>query len=115
MSHTSNVSESILPVIAKQERELLARIRSSEEEAQAAIEKARAAARSYRQGRESSLAEEVAKIRREAEEARLQEFQETVDVAERALVDVRIEAGRRVPETAKKVLSLFLPLTSGEN
>ncbi len=115
MSHTSNVSESILPAIAKQEGELLARIRSSEEEAQTAIEKARADARSYRQECESSLAEEVAKIRREAEEVRLQEFQKTVDVAEQALVDVRVEAGRRVPETAKKVLSLFLPSTRGEN
>ncbi len=115
MSHTSNATESILPAIAKQERELLARVRASEKEAQDIIEKARADAREYRQERESSLAEEVARIRREAEEARLQEFQETVDVAEQALVDVRIEAGRRVPETAKKVLSLFLPSTRGEN
>ncbi len=109
MSHTSNASESILPAIAEQERELLAQIRSSEEEAQDIVEKARSDAREYVQKREGDLAEEIAKIRREAEESRLQRFQETVDAAEQALVDVQAEAERRVSGTAKKVLSLFLP------
>lgn len=115
MTQTSNASESILPAIAEQERELLAQIRSSEEEARNIIEKARSDAREYRQERETGLAEEVAKIRHEAEEARLQKFQETVGAAEQALVNVRVEADRRVPETARKVLSLLLPPTRGEN
>lgn len=113
MSQTSNASQSILPAVAKQEQELLARIRASEEEAQAAIEKARADARSYRQERDSSLVEQVAIIRGEAEKARLQEFQGTVDAAEARLVEVREASLRRVPETAKEVLALFLPTASG--
>ena len=113
MSHSSNVSESILPAIAKQERELLARIRSSEEEAQSILEKTRADAREYRQEREASLADEVARIRREAEEVRLGEFQATVSAAEEKLVEVRETALLRVPEMAKEVLALFLPKASG--
>ncbi len=113
MSHTSNVTESILPAIAKQERELLARIRSSEEEAQNIIEKARADAREYRQEREAGLAEEVARIRHASEEIRLRDFQATVSAAEEKLVDVREASLMRVPETAEKVLTLFLPKASG--
>ncbi len=113
MSHTSNASESILPVIAKQERELLARIRSSEEEAQNIIEKARSDAREYRQEREAGLAEEVARIRRESEEVRLREFQATVSAAEEKLVEVREAALLRVPEMAKEALALFMPKASG--
>lgn len=113
MSHTSNATESILPAIAKQERELLARVRASEEEAQDIIEKARADAREYRQEREASLANEVARIRRESEEARLREFQGTVSAAEDKLVEVREAAVLRVPEMAKEVLALFLPKVSG--
>ena len=113
MSHTSNVTESILPGIAKQERKLLARIRSSEEEAQNIIEKARSDAREYRQEREAGLAQEVARIRRKSEEARQREFEATVSAAEEKLVEVREAALLRVPETAKEVLELFIPKVSG--
>ena len=113
MSNTSNVSESILPAIAKQERELLARIRSSEEEAQSIIEKTRADARQYRQEREAGLADEVSRIRRESEEVRLRQFPATVSAAEEKIVEVREAALLRVPETAKEVLTLFLPKASG--
>ena len=113
MSHTNNVTESILPAIAKQEQELLARKRASEDEAQGIIEKARSDAREYHQEREAVSADEVARIRRESEEARLREFQAAVGAAEEKLVEVREAALQRVPETAKEVLALFLPKASG--
>lgn len=113
MSNTSNVIESILPAIAKQERELLARVRASEEEAQRIVEKARVDARAYRQEREESLASEVARIRRESEEKRLGQFQGTVSAAEDKLVAVRESSLIRVPEMAEKVLALFVPTSSG--
>ena len=113
MSNTNNVTESILPAVAKQERELLERIRASEEEAQDIVEKARTDARSYRQEREESLSSEVARIRSESEEKRLNQFQSTVSAAEEKLVAVRESSMTRVPEMADKVLALFLPNSSG--
>ena len=113
MSHTSNASQSILPAVAKQEQDLLARIRASEVESQAAIDKARSDARTYQQECESKLADQVATIRRDAEDARLQEFNKTVGAAEERLVEVREASIRRVPEMAKEVLGLFLPNGSG--
>lgn len=113
MTQTSNASESILPAIAEQERELLAQICSSEEEARNIIEKARSDARQYRQEREADLAEEVARIRNQSEQERLREFQATVNAAEEKLVEVREAALLRVPETAKEVLTLFFPKASG--
>ena len=114
MSDTSNVTESILPAIAKQEQELLERIHASEEEAQGIIEKARADAREYQQEQEAVLAAEMARLRRESEEVRLREFDATVGAAEAKLVEVREAALLRVPEMAKEVLTLFLPRASGE-
>jgi len=111
--NTNNVTESILPAVAKQEGELLERIRASEEEAQGIVEKARTDARSYRQEREESLASEVARIRGESEEKRLSQFQSTVGAAEEKLVAVRESSLTKVPEMADKVLALFLPNSSG--
>lgn len=113
MSNNSNVTESILPTIAKREQELLAQLRASEEEAQGIIEKARADARAYSQERETSLASEIASMRRESEETRLRKFQATVGAAEEKLAEVREAALLRVPEMAKEVLALFLPKASG--
>jgi len=113
VSNTNNVTKSILPAVAKQEGELLERIRASEEEAQGIVEKARTDARSYRQEREESLASEVARIRGESEEKRLSQFQSTVGAAEEKLVAVRESSLTKVPEMADKVLALFLPNSSG--
>lgn len=113
MSQANNASQSILPAVAKQERELLARICASEEEARNIIEKARSDARAYRQEREAKLADEVAGIRREAEDVRQREFQTTVNAAEERLVAVRESSLRRVPEMASEAQALFVPGATG--
>ena len=52
-------------------------------------------------------------MRREAQEARLKEFQETVDRAMAGLEGLRNEASGRVPELARQVLALFTPKPGG--
>lgn len=113
MSNSDNASQSILPAVAKHERELLARVRATEEEAQRIIETARSDARAHSQACEAKLAEEIARIRRASEDVRLSEFQATVDAAEDRLVSVREGAMQRVAEMANTVQALFTPNSSG--
>ena len=113
MSAADNASESILSSVAKHEKDLLAQVRASEEEARHIVEKARSDAREHLAAAESGLSEEVARIRREAEERRERTFSERVRVADQQLAGVREEARRRVQAAGKKVLALFVPSVSG--
>ena len=83
-------------------------------EARDIVEQSRAEARRHLQEKESELAAETATLRREAEAARLREFEETVNSAVARLDGVREEASGRVPELAKQVLSLFVPAVTEE-
>ena len=113
MSKSNNGSESILPAVAKHERELLARVRESEEEAQRIVETARSDARAHREQSDSQLADEVAEIRRAADEKRHAAFQVTVDAASASLVTVRETSQQRIPATTEKVMALFVPGNGG--
>lgn len=109
LATSEKTSNSILGQVAQHEQQLLAQIVASEAEAQRIIDEARAEARKHLQSSEVELNEEIAKLRREAEESRLQAFQATVDAAEKRLDSLRAETSRRVPELADKALGLFLP------
>lgn len=102
-------SGSILRKVADHEKKLLADIESSELEAREIVDEARAEARKHLQAEESKLTEEVATIRREAESARQDEFDATVQAAEQRLTSVREDAAARTSEIADKVLNLFVP------
>jgi vacuolar-type H+-ATPase subunit H len=109
LATAEKTSNSILGQVAQHEQQLLAQIEASEEESQRIIDEARAEARKHLQTSEAELIEEVAKLRRQAEDARLQAFQATVDAAEKRLESLRVETARRVPELADRALGLFLP------
>lgn len=99
----------MLASVAKHERELLEKIDASKEEARNIIERARSDARKHLQSEDAALNEEVARIRRESEEARLQAFAATVAEAEQRLVSVREGALKRAPEIAKSMVGLVVP------
>lgn len=83
-------------------------------EARDIVEQSRAEARRHLEEKESELADETAALRREAETVRLREFEETVNSAVARLDGAREDASNRVPELAKKVLSLFVPAITEE-
>ena len=107
-------SSSVLASVAKHEQELLGKVASSREEAKRIVEQARTDARSDSQSNEAALTDEVSEIRRKAEIARLAAFETTVNAALERLTGVRGAATQRVPEVAKSVLGLFLPVVKGE-
>lgn len=109
MATAEQTSNSILGQVAQHEQQLLSQIEASEEESRLLIDQARSEARKHLQTSEAELIEEVAKLRRQAEEVRLQAFQTTVDAAEKRLESLRSETHARVPELATKALDLFLP------
>lgn len=107
-------SSSVLTSVAKHEQELLGKVASSREEAKRIVEQARSDARSDSQSDEAALTNEVSEIRRKAENARLAAFETTIGAAHERLAGVRDAAAQRVPEVAKSVLELFLPVAKGE-
>ena len=111
MAATQEASQSILGTLAAHEKKLLAQVEEAGTQAHEIVERARSDARQYLQTEEDKLAAEVAQSRVEAQAARENTFQQTVEAAEAQLVGVREEARRRVDDTAKSVLELFLPNT----
>lgn len=109
MAAVEQTHESILPSIARHEAELIAQLDAARQDAKGIVESARAEARRLLQEAETSLAEEVAAIRFERQEARQRAFDKTVRDAEERLAGVREEARRRAPAVAERVLELFMP------
>ena len=109
LATAEKTSNSILGQVAQHEQQLLAQIEASEEESRRLIDEARTEARKHLQSAEAELIEEVGKLRRQAEEARLQSFQATVDAAEKRLASLRAETSQRVAEVADEAVGLFLP------
>lgn len=109
MATVEKPSGSILSSLAGHERSLLGRIEAAKNEAREIIESARTDARKHVMVEETRLFEDLAKSRSDAQAAREKTFHATLDGAEQGLASVRQEALRRAPDTAKKVLDLFLP------
>ena len=115
MSTSQNTSPSIVATVASHEQELLAQLEASKAEASQILDDARAQARKHHQDAEAALNEDIARERREREEAREQSFQATVAEADARLVDVREKAAGQVDAMAQEVLSLFIPKSTGGN
>jgi F0F1-type ATP synthase membrane subunit b/b' len=110
-----NASKSIVGSLADHEKELLAKRDASIEEARELIEQAQAEARKHLQDEENRLNEDVAEKRKQAEAARQQKFQNTVDGALEKLSGVKSSAMSKVEPVSEEVLALFMPKPSGGN
>lgn len=109
MATAERPSGSILSTLAGHERSLLDQIEAAKNDARETVESARTNARKHVMAEETRLFEDLAKVRSDAQAAREKTFHATLDAAEQGLASVRQEALRRAPDTAKKVLDLFLP------
>ena len=109
MAATQQVSQSILASLAIHEKKLLAQVEDAGAKARDIVDGARSEARKHAQTEEEKLNAEVARLRAEAQAVREKTFKRTLEAAEAQLVGVRKEARRRVDDTAKSVLELFLP------
>lgn len=110
-----NTSQSIVATVASHEQELLAQIEASKVESGEIVEHARSQARKYLQDSETALNEEIAQVRRDREAVRVQAFDESVASVEARLVSVRESAAEKVDAMTQKVLSLFMPKSTGGN
>lgn len=113
MAATQEASQSILASLAAHEKKLLAQVEDAGAQARDIVDRARSDARKHAQTEEEKLNAEVAGLRAEAQAVREKTFRQTVEAAEAQLVGVREEARRRVNDTAKSVLELFLPKMDG--
>lgn len=102
-------SKSILGDVARHERELLAKLDASHDEARKIVERARAEAAKHVSDEAARVQSEVSAARTRAELLRAQNFDAAVASAEQALRGRRDAAMARVNEIAKQVSEFFLP------
>ena len=114
-SYKQNESRSIVGSLADHEKSLLAERDASIDEAREIVEQAQAQAREHLQDEENRLNDDVAILRKKAEVAREERFQQTVDEALDKLSGVKESSMLKVPDVSQKVLALFLPKPSGGN
>lgn len=114
MATAEHIPGSILSSVVAHEKSLLGKLQTARDAARATVERAKADALNTIQAEETKLAEESAAMRRKAEAARNQAFQETVQAAEQKLVGVRQKAQERTPAVTDNVLKLFVPKGAGE-
>jgi hypothetical protein len=109
VENAGNQSNSVLPAIARHERELLERKQQAAEEARRIAETAHREAADLLEREAARLAEEIAAIRREAEAERERERQERERESLRKLEALRAEARGQSGAAVQAVLNLVLP------
>ncbi len=108
-SHDNHNHKSILGDVARHEKDLLAKLESSRDEARKIVERARAEAAKHLSDEAAQAQAEISEARTRAELKRMQAFDSTVSAAGQKLSGRREAAMARVPEMAKQVSGLFLP------
>ncbi len=110
MSHDSTHNgKSILSDVARHERELLARIDASRDEARRNVERARADASKHQSDEAARAEDDASRTRNEAARVREAKFNASVADAASRLEGSRATAMGRVGEMANDVLGMFLP------
>lgn len=113
MATTSDSSNSILGALAEHEASLTGKIDSAAAEAKDTVDRARRELLTYAKSEDAKLAEEVSKLRAQAEAAREARFSEALRAAEEELEGGRADAAQRVPEATQQVTALFFPRAGG--
>lgn len=108
-SHHNHNHKSILGDVARHEKELLATLDSSRDEARKLIERGRADAAKHISDEAARAQADISEARTRAELTRMQTFESAVSAAEQQLRGRREAAFARVPELARQVMDFFLP------
>jgi len=108
-SHDNHQHKSILGDVARHERELLAKLEASQDDARKTVERARVEAAKHLSDEAARIQSEVSAARTRAELLRLQAFENAVAKAEQGLQGARQSAMSRVAEMTKQVSEFFLP------
>lgn len=109
MATAHQTSQSILPEVQRQEKELLAKRQAAQDEARRIVDQARNDAVKHIQDEEQRAIDEIAASRREADQARRHEYDAAVRSVEEQLRGRREAAMGRVSEMAQQVMDFFLP------
>ena len=108
-SHDNHNHKSILGDVARHEKELLAKLDASRDDARKIVERARADAAKHISDESARVQSDIADLRTRADLKRTQAFESAVSAAEQSLVGRRQAAVARVPELARQVMDFFLP------
>lgn len=111
MENAGSRANSVLPAIARHERELLERKQQAEREARRIVEAAHREAAELLDREAAKLAEDLAAIRKEAEAERERERLERERESMRKLEALRAEAHGRAAAAVRAVLDLVLPVS----
>jgi vacuolar-type H+-ATPase subunit H len=104
---------SALSTIAHHERELLARSKQGDRDAERIVAEARLEARRIAEAEAERLSSEIVAIRKEGEAVRDRERLDQQHQAEQRLIQLRADAKTRANAVAGAVISLVLPASSG--
>lgn len=102
-------SASLLESVAMHEESLMSRVQEAEEQAQRILDEARAAAAARGQEEHARVEAEIARMRREAAEARDIEQRAIQQAGENKVAEIRSSATARLERATQEILQQVLP------